>query len=357
MNRRQALLAALGGLTAALLDPPEADGRADETKPKSKLGIADFSYNIRKRAERAGDVPKYISDPFELLKHCHEIGAAGMQCGLGHRDQAYAKQLQRYAEQHNLFIEGSTSLPRVPQDVERFDSHLRTAGAAGAKVVRVAIGGRRYEQFKALGQFREFAERTWKSMQLAAPVAARQRIHLAIENHKDFRTPEMLAMLERLSSEYVGVCVDTGNSIALLEDPMEVVQSWAPWARSAHLKDLALCEYEDGFLLADVPLGEGLLDLAAMVGILRQARPGIRFNLEMATRDALKVPCLTETYWATLPEVRGATLARTMRYVRENARDKGTLPRVGHLSLSEQIKMEEENIRTCLRYASQRLAL
>jgi sugar phosphate isomerase/epimerase len=31
----------------------------------------------------------------------------------------------------------------------------------------------------------------------------------------------MLEMLKRIDSEYVGVCIDTGNSFSLLEDPIE----------------------------------------------------------------------------------------------------------------------------------------
>jgi len=167
----------------------------------------------------------------------------------------------------------------------------------------------------------------------------------------------MLSILERISSEYVGICVDTGNSFALLEDSMDVVKAYAPWCFATHLKDMAVAEYEDGFLLADVPLGEGLLDLPKMVQILRKARPETQFSLEMATRDPLKVPCLKEKYWATFTNVPGTDLARTLRFVRTNASEKDALPHVSHLPLDEQIKLEEQNIKKCLRYAVEHLNL
>ncbi len=356
MNRRQALCSIAGGLAAATIVDP-ASVHAATNGRKKRLGIARFSYNIRGRAERTGKMPKRILDPLDFLKYCHNLGAGGIQDNLGNRDDAYVKQLRRYAEDHDLFIEGSTSLPRDPADVDRFESHLRTAKAAGATVVRIAIGGRRYEQFDKLDQYKAFAQRAWKSIQLAEPVAARHRIKLAIENHKDFRFPQTLAMLEKLQSQYVGVCVDMGNSFALLEDPMEVVRAFAPWAHAVHVKDMAVCEYQDGFLLADVTLGEGLLDLPKMVTILNKANPDIEFTLEMAARDALKVPCLTEKYWATFPDVPGARLARALRYVRANAADEQSLPKVNHLPLAEQVKVEEENIKECLRYAAEHLNL
>jgi len=76
----------------------------------------------------------------------------------------------------------------------------------------------------------------------------------------------------------------------------------------------------------------------------------------MATRDPLKVPCLTEKYWATFKDVPGFDLARTLRYVRANANPLH-LPRVSHLTLDEQIRLEEANIAKCLVFSSERLNL
>jgi sugar phosphate isomerase/epimerase len=163
-------------------------------------------------------------------------------------------------------------------------------------------------------------------------------------------------MLRRISSEYVGVCVDTGNSFSLLEDSMTVVEAYAQYAFAAHLKDMAVDEYEDGFLLADVPLGQGLLDLPRIVRVLRKARPEIRFSLEMATRDPLKVPCLTDKYWATFADVPGSDLARILRYVRSNS-SKGHLTKVQHLPTNELVKLEEANIKKCLAFAKEHLNL
>jgi sugar phosphate isomerase/epimerase len=167
----------------------------------------------------------------------------------------------------------------------------------------------------------------------------------------------MLERLKHIDSEYVGVCIDTGNSFALLEDPMDVVEAYTPWAHAVHLKDMAVCEYQDGFLLADVVLGEGTLDLRRIVEVIRKAKPGIEFNVEMSTRNPLKVPCLGEKYWATLGDVPGVNLARAMRYVRAHASGKETLPNIDNLSVDEQVKIEDQNVRKCLRYAAERLNL
>src|SRR5262249_38685123 len=157
---------------------------------------------------------------------------------------------------------------------------------AGVEVVRTAmLSGRRYETFATAAAFRRFAEASSHSLSLATPVVAKHGILLAVENHKDWRADELIALLKRAGNDHVGGCLDTGNSIALLEDPMDVVEALAPWAFTTHFKDMGLEEYRQGFLLSEVSFGTGILDLPRVVRILRTVRAEIRFNIEMITRD------------------------------------------------------------------------
>lgn len=355
MNRREVLFSIAGGLAATNIGQLARIYGA-EVAGKSRLGIADFSFNIRFRAELTNRMNGSLGDPLNFLDYCHNIGAGGIQMNIGIRDENYTRKLRKKAEGYDMFVEGSLSLPKNKSDIEKFAAAVRTAKQAGAKVIRIAIGGRRYEQFSKAEQFKAFAERSLKSVQMAEAAVARENMQLAIENHKDWRIDQMLGMLKRISSEYVGVCVDTGNSFALLEDPMAVVEAYAPYAFSAHLKDMTVSEYEEGYLVADVPLGQGSLDLNRIVQILRKARPEIRFSLEMSTRDALKVPCLTEKYWVTFEDVPGSDLARALRYVRTNV-SKVPLPKVNHLPTNELVKLEEANVKQCLVFAKEHLNL
>ena len=128
---------------------------------------------------------------------------------------------------------------------------------------------------------------------------------LAVENHKDWRANELVDIMKELNSEWIGVTLDFGNSIALMENPMEVIQSLAPHLLPPTLKDMGVDEYADGFLLSEVPLGEGILDLPKIFALCKQFNPDTTFNLEMITRDPLEIPCLTENYWATFEGVPG----------------------------------------------------
>jgi hypothetical protein len=114
-------------------------------------------------------------------------------------------------------------------------------------------------------------------------------------------------------------------------------------------------ESPDGFLLAEVPLGDGFLDLKGIVGTLKKARPGLRLSLEMITRDPLRIPCLTDDYWATLDRVPGRDLGRVLALVKKHA-PKDPLPRTSKLSADDQRAAEDRNVRRCLAYGRERLA-
>jgi sugar phosphate isomerase/epimerase len=342
----------LAALSAAISSVTLADDRlAREQKLAQPLGLVLESYHIRVRIERAGG----FTDPLKFLAFCHERGAAGVQLPIGIRDAEYRKKLRAKADELGMYLEGSIRPPKDKADVERFEEEMRTAKEAGATVVRtVMLGGRRYETFKKPEEFPAFKERSWQSLQLAEPIVARLKMRLAVENHKDYRVGELVDEMRRLGSEYVGVTVDTGNNIALLDDPMETVKALAPYAFTCHLKDMAVEERSDGFLLAEVPLGTGFLDVPAIVQTLRKANPNIRLNLEMMTRDPLVIPCLTDDYWATFGDVPGRDLARTLAMVRKHKR-KEPLPKITSLGQKEQLDVEERNVRESFRYALEKL--
>ncbi len=356
MNRRQ-WLAAAGAALATFYDPPWSPDLRGEDKDRKLLGIVSYSYHLRLSTDRAKTATPGLGDPLTFLDHCKAIGAGGIQLDLGARDKSYITQLRQKLESYGMYLEGSIRLPQDKEDVARFTSEVHTAKEAGAKVIRtVMMSGRRYEIFDSAEAFRQAADRAWQSLSLAEPVVAREDIRLAIENHKDWRTEELVAILRRLNSSYVGACIDFGNSIALLEDPMQVIEALAPYAMTTHVKDMALEEYDRGFLMSEVPLGEGILDLPKMIDHLRRKRPAIRFNLEMITRDPLAIPCLGTKYWATLEKVPAQNLARTLSLAR-HGKSKEPLPRIRGLSNDEQLALEEKNVRKSLSYAKNHLGL
>jgi sugar phosphate isomerase/epimerase len=260
-------------------------------------GLVIHSYAERTAADHALPAADRFSEPGHFLRHGESLRVGGVQVAIGVLGDRDADALKSRAQALSMFLEGIVSLPRNLAELDRFDAEIRTAKRAGAQVVRtVMLRGRRYETYNTLAEFRRVADEASHSLTQAASVVARYGVRLAVENHKDWRSNELIGVLKRLDNDHVGVCLDTGNSIALLEDPMEVVDALAPRTFTTHLKDMGLEEYRDGFLLAEVPLGTGVLDLPRVVRTLRAATPDLHFNIEMITRDPLRVPCLTRRY-------------------------------------------------------------
>jgi sugar phosphate isomerase/epimerase len=322
--------------------------------PRHGLGIVIHSHAVRGAHRPTPDAPD-IRDPIVYLEYCTGLGATGVQTHIGVRDGAYLEKLRARAEKLGMYLEGTVALPKDADDARRFARELDCAKAAGVTILRtVCMNGRRYETCGSLEAFKAFVKSSWESLKLAEPQAAKAGVRLAVENHKDWRADELLGILKRLDSKHVGVCLDTGNSIALLEEPHDVVKTYAEWTLTTHFKDMGVAEYGDGFLLAEVPLGRGFLDLKAIVSLIRMTRPDVRFNLEMITRDPLKVPCLTCKYWATFPELPGRYLADTIAMVRAKAAAK-PLSVVSKLPVDEQLKAEAENIRASFAFAREHL--
>jgi sugar phosphate isomerase/epimerase len=348
-DRRQ-FLHTLSSLACLGLARPTSWAQEKPVAPRRLYCLQTYSYSIRQRQERG------FGDPLELMRFTSQLGFAGVQLRLGERTADYLGQIWAAKDKLEISLEGIVAPPMEEKDSDRFAAELRACQAAGIDVVRMALlSGRRYETFRSAEDFRGFKVRCEQALARVARLAARYRIRVAVENHKDFRAREFAELVRRPGSEFVGVCLDTGNNIALLEDPWVVVDTLAPLTFTVHLKDMAVESAENGFLLAEVPLGRGLLDLHRLVRRIHEARPHARFHLEMITRNPLSIPCLGDDYWRTLAEVPGIDLARTLRLVRRHARPANELPRISMLDVKEQIQREQEHVVQSLRYGRERL--
>jgi 3-oxoisoapionate decarboxylase len=348
ISRREIL--ALAGPASALL-ASQSTASAAPANPR-RMGGAPTAFALHMRASRSG------GPPFDLIEHCHSIGLAGVQTNPPSTDSEAIGEFRARIEGYNMHLICDPRLPRQKSEVDAFDLQVAAFKEAGASAFHAALTGRRYEDFDSFEPWKKMFEGIQASVELAEPVLRKHKMRLGLENHKGYRSAEQAAWLKRLGSEYVGVCFDFGNNLALCEDPMDTLRTLLPYAVFAHIKDMAVEEYEDGFLLSEVDMGEGMLDLKQMVRVLRQKDPNFIFELEMITRDPLKIPVFTPKYWATFDDsyspLPGRDLARTLVLVRKN-RPKKPLPRITGLSPEEQLKSEDQHNLKCIEYARQNL--
>ena len=347
----------LASLAAAGAAPVAARRRAAEP---SRMCLAYTSFAVRMLQGR--DILKSTAAALPatgLLDLTQKFWAGGAQVDLSQlesHDPAYLKQVRARADDAGLWLE--LSVPsRYLESADAYGQMAAVAGALGVDRIRVALlYGRRYESFKTRDAWLEF-DRKWRA-RLAAikPTVERYPISVGIENHKDFTAPELAGLLGDLNSPRIGACVDFGNNVSLLEDPLETIRTLAPFAVTTHIKDMAVRPYDEGFELSEVPLGEGMVPLAEAIAVIKAARPDVRLCLEMITRDPLKVPYKTDAYWIAVNRPPADALARFEREVLGKAW-KDPLPRISHLAPDAQVAAEDENVRRSVEYAKKSLGL
>jgi 3-oxoisoapionate decarboxylase len=97
----------------------------------------------------------------------------------------------------------------------------------------------------------------------AVTVAEENCVKLAVENHIDYTSDECVQLLERVGSPYLGLNLDTGNFLRLLDDPVEGTCKLAQHVLATHIKDLKPVKGVDArewYFFSSTPVGEGLVN-------------------------------------------------------------------------------------------------
>lgn len=108
----------------------------------------------------------------------------------------------------------------------------------------------------------------------AVRVAEDHGITLAIENHIDFTSTEILDIIDGVGSDSLRVNLDTGNALRLYEDPVEAARNLAAVTVSTHTKDILPSRggapSENFTWWPSCPAGEGFVDLPAVAAALNE---------------------------------------------------------------------------------------
>jgi sugar phosphate isomerase/epimerase len=330
-------------LGAAFATPAWLGAQAPE-RSFANLGGAPAGFPIRAKLRR----------PFDFVEYCHSLGLGVVETRLPALDAASVSALRDKIERYRMRLILDVGYPRDDSGVAAFDAAVKAARECGAISLHAAMTGRRYEDMNSVDEFRRDFERCKHSIALAEPVLRKYRMRLGIENHKGWRSAEQAAWIKLVSSEWVGVHFDFGNNLSLCEQPADTLRNLLPYTFACHIKDMAMQWYDDGFLLSEVPLGEGVLDLKGMIAALRATDANMPFDLEMITRDPLKVPVATDKYWASFDDsmspLPGRDLGKMVGLI-DSHPPKSPLPRITGLTPDAQLKLEDESIAKSIAYA------
>jgi hypothetical protein len=149
---------------------------------------------------------------------------------------------------------------------------------------------------------RESLEKLIKKIHDFLPILRDRKLALAIENSSLclYSSHQLAEIFERISDPLVGACVDTVNSTGRLEMPLETVKALSPYAVSLHLKDFCIKRRNvGGFAIFGVPLGRGMLDVKAVLNIVKESGrdPNIILEQWMDRRDDEEETVKEEERW------------------------------------------------------------
>jgi len=99
-------------------------------------------------------------------------------------------------------------------------------------------------------------------------------VTLGLENYEAYSCGDMARLVRRLESDYVGICLDTVNSLGALETPNYVVSTLAPLTVNLHVKDFVIerVPQKMGFIVVGAPAGNGRLNIPWVLEQMPAAR-------------------------------------------------------------------------------------
>jgi sugar phosphate isomerase/epimerase len=106
-------------------------------------------------------------------------------------------------------------------------------------------------------------------------------VKLAVENHGgDLQSREMKMMIEAVGTDVMGVCLDSGNPVWMLEDPHMTLEMLIPYAETCHVRDSAVWKVPEGIAVRWVNMGEGNVDIDGWLKKFIHAKPGLPIIFE-----------------------------------------------------------------------------
>ena len=202
---------------------------------------------------------------------------------------------------------------------------IHLAAQVGAETVRTVVGGAKIggDRSPLAGGWQPFLQEVLAQLKEATAIAEKAGVNLAVENHQDLASEELLWLCESIGSAHFGITLDTGNPLATAEEPIDYFQRVAPYLKNVHLKDYSIYLSEEGYRLVRCPLGQGVIDFPALFKILAPVCPDVTMSIELGALEARHIRVLADDYWPDYPPRSAAQLAQVLRFVQANAKPVG----------------------------------
>ena len=243
-----------------------------------KIGIDSYCYHrLFGEVYPGQERPSAIMSFEHFLTHIKDLGIDGVSlesCFIPRFDDDYLKGVKRqlddakldrvYAWGHPDGLEGGGN-EKAFEDMIR---HISYADQIGARVMRVVGSSLMYRFEPHEPQIQKLI---WMFSE-AVKIAERLNIKLAVENHIDFNSDEILQIIKGVNSPNMGVNFDSGNFLRVLDDPIQAMEKLAPYVLATHIKDLLPVKgvpVTEWYFFSCVPTGKGLIENGKLAQLLK----------------------------------------------------------------------------------------
>ncbi len=262
--------------------------------------------------------PRQMST-FELLDQAVNWGLDGLHLDDGvleNLEPPYLKEVSAAAQERGLYLEYNFSMDLGNQGIgiqhDPADA-IDTAQALGADIVKVSMDLIRPRPVAAsrfhpdvMDQIKSVASR----LKQMIPAAEAADVKIAVENHCDTFSEEILWLLDRIDHPRVGACIDTVNAFMVMEDPMAAIENLAPRAYTNHFRDDRIEFQRYGCKLTGTAVGDGDIDMKRAYEIIKTQSSMNRINIE----TEMEIP--TDDMESAL-RMEKETIERSIKYCRE----------------------------------------
>ena len=202
---------------------------------------------------------------------------------------------------------------------EGTDTVVANAVDIGAATVRLGLSTVLCGDRDALGapRWAELTAGIRAGLARIAPAAANHGITVAMENHQDFGSAELVAFAEE-AGDNVGITFDTGNAFPVAESPLAFARRAAPRIRHVHLKDYRVQFTDQGYRLVRCAVGDGAVPFREIFDILLADGRTLTASLEPGALEARHVRLFTPQWWRGYEPMDARALAETLRAARVN---------------------------------------
>ena len=293
-----------------------------EGQPRATFGVAAYSFPCGcgfARRDAQNMVPKRL-DAAGMIDLASKWNLAGieipLQGMLPNLEPATIDEFAATLRERGLGFVADTGIV----DVTTLSTVLPAAARAGAKVVRATIssileGARATMPGGWDAHFDEIRRRVVE----VRPMLDEYDLTLALENHQDATSDELLALCEA-GGERVGITFDVVNPLAVGEEPFAFARKIGPKIRDVHIKDYVIYPTASGYRLVRAAVGQGVIDWGAMRALLREIAPDAPQNIELAALYGRHIRLLEAQWWEGYPARDVREVIPALRFAAERAR-------------------------------------